>query len=89
MSRYEAQMRQEELKRVAKVLETDPAYKFNIWLHRGLLRAQLKLERDKYFSNQTSRQERAKNEYHYKTRFINRILGLKKPKDQQNPPESA
>lgn len=89
MSKFEAEMRQMELQRVVKILETDPAYKFSIWLHRGLLRAQLKLERDKYFSNQTSPQERAKNERRYKTQFINRILGLKKPKDQQNPPESA
>lgn len=89
MSKFEAEMRQEELQRVDKILDTDPAYKFNIWLHRGLLKAQLKLERDKYFSNQTSPRERAKNEYYYKTKFTNRILGLKKPKDQQNPPESV
>jgi hypothetical protein len=78
MTRYELAVRENDIKKVIWQLE-NTVLKYELRAHQKVLKAQLKLEKDKFDSWYTSHKDKAKNLYHIKNQFIERVKGIRFP----------
>ena len=88
MTRYEAAVRENEIKKAIWQLENGPS-RYDLRLQQKVLKAQLQLEKDKFRSWHTSHKDKAKNLYHIKNRFIDRVLKIKFPPSKVMPAEKT
>ena len=78
MTRYEVVIREDGIKKVILEME-NTSLKYDLRAHQKVLKAQLRLEKDKFDSWYTSHKDKAKNLYHIKNQFIERLLKIKFP----------
>ena len=78
MSRWELAVRENEIKKAIWQLEHG-TLRYDFRAHQKVLKEQLRLERDKFKSWLTSHKDKAKNLYHIKNQFIERVLAIQFP----------
>jgi len=78
MTRHDAAVRENEIKIAIWHLENG-TLKQNFSAHQKVLKAQLRLEKDKFKSWHTSHRDKAKNFYRIKKQFIDRVLQIRFP----------
>jgi len=78
MTRYEIAVRENEIKKAIWQLEHG-TLRYDLRAHVRVLKAQLRLEKDKFKSWLTSHKDKAKNLYRIKTEFIERVLAIQFP----------
>jgi len=78
MTKYEAAVRENEIKKAIWHLENGPS-KFSFRAHQIVLKAQLQLEKDKFRSWQTDHKQKAKNLRDIKKEFIDRVIKIEFP----------
>jgi len=81
MTKYDAAVRENKINKVIWHMESG-TLRHNFQLHQRVLKAQLRLEKDKFDSWHTSHKDKAKNLYRIKKQAIDRILETKTPDEK-------
>jgi len=88
MTKYEATVRENEIKKAIWHLENGPG-KYDLRLQQMVLKAQLQLEKDKFRSWHTDHKQKAKNLRDIKKEFIDRIIKIQFPQPKVMPAEKT